>query len=203
MECDFCKKDMSKGESCICTPIKFGGKEYQPIKLGEEQTFKPANGGAFPHYIQMRKVWDECIADGYQESPCHDCNTPLGGYHHPGCDNERCPICGGQLISCDCEFDLEEDDKKLRLEIEVNGKTRYDLELAVAHILDKLALGDKNGHDENRSEDYDYGFEVKDLRGGREFIFDIEDGEDEKHTARCVCVKGVGNVNFYTKQTGY
>jgi hypothetical protein len=37
---------------------------------------------------------------------CHDCNVKLGSYHHPGCDMERCPKCGGQLISCDC---IEED----------------------------------------------------------------------------------------------
>lgn len=33
---------------------------------------------------------------------CHDCNIVHGNYHHPGCDVERCPRCGGQLISCDC-----------------------------------------------------------------------------------------------------
>ena len=38
---------------------------------------------------------------------CHDCNVQRGGYHHPGCDMERCPKCGGQLISCGC---LEEEE---------------------------------------------------------------------------------------------
>jgi len=33
---------------------------------------------------------------------CHDCCTPAGGFHHPGCDMERCPKCGGQLITCGC-----------------------------------------------------------------------------------------------------
>lgn len=37
-------------------------------------------------------------ADGY----CHDCGTPSGGLHHPGCDSERCPECRQQAISCDC-----------------------------------------------------------------------------------------------------
>ena len=36
------------------------------------------------------------------DEPCHDCNTPAGGLHHPGCDSERCPRCEGQAIACDC-----------------------------------------------------------------------------------------------------
>jgi hypothetical protein len=36
------------------------------------------------------------------ESRCHDCGAMPGGYHHPGCDMERCPSCGGQLIGCGC-----------------------------------------------------------------------------------------------------
>ena len=40
---------------------------------------------------------------------CHDCKAPVGGFHHPGCDAERCPRCGGQLISCGC---LDEPDSQ-------------------------------------------------------------------------------------------
>jgi len=36
---------------------------------------------------------------------CHDCGilNKMGNLHHFGCDVERCPRCGRQLISCACE----------------------------------------------------------------------------------------------------
>jgi hypothetical protein len=40
---------------------------------------------------------------------CHDCNIKHGGKHHPGCDVERCPKCEGQLISCGCLSDEEDE----------------------------------------------------------------------------------------------
>lgn len=34
---------------------------------------------------------------------CHDCGASPGELHKKMCDVERCPDCGGQYISCDCE----------------------------------------------------------------------------------------------------
>lgn len=33
---------------------------------------------------------------------CGDCGALYGYYHHAHCDIERCPICGMQLLSCEC-----------------------------------------------------------------------------------------------------
>lgn len=39
---------------------------------------------------------------------CHDCGieNKEGNFHHFGCDVERCPACGLQLISCGCSPEL-------------------------------------------------------------------------------------------------
>lgn len=35
---------------------------------------------------------------------CHDCGGKEGELHERGCDMERCPFCGGQLITCECSY---------------------------------------------------------------------------------------------------
>jgi hypothetical protein len=36
---------------------------------------------------------------------CHDCGVREGQLHEPGCDMERCPFCGRQLITCGCAYE--------------------------------------------------------------------------------------------------
>lgn len=80
--CTDCKQDMSTADGCTWPLIsKDGGKTWVGRRLDGFTRF-----------------------DGER---CHDCAALHGHVHHYGCDTERCPFCGGQLISCDCNGDGE------------------------------------------------------------------------------------------------
>ncbi len=73
--CNVCNQEMSKAESCINKKIEINGEFFDR----------------------------DCNYFDYRER-CHDCNivNAKGNFHHLGCDVERCPKCGFQLIGCDC-----------------------------------------------------------------------------------------------------
>jgi len=69
--CKYCKQEMRPGVACTFNYYEIDGKLYKRD------------------------------TKGFGNEICHDCGAPQGGAHHPGCDEERCPVCGGQAIGCE------------------------------------------------------------------------------------------------------
>ena len=88
--CKFCNGEMRDDSVTTCT-----GNTAELNRIGD-RTYEPV-----PYHPDY----------GDEDHRCHDCNIKRGGLHHPGCDMERCPKCGGQIISCDCFRDEEEEDE--------------------------------------------------------------------------------------------
>ena len=85
--CQCCKNEMCTGDGCCEKAVKYEGSIISRLKVTKDEV------------------------DG--NNRCFDCGAPLNTYHHEGCDIERCPICGEQYISCECDFEeLFIDDKR-------------------------------------------------------------------------------------------
>lgn len=80
--CKYCGHEMNGEHGCDgLVYFDRRGNKYEPIKVGD-----PGD------------LFDDLKPGDH----CHDCNAPYGEPHHPGCDSESCPVCGGQMLMCDC-----------------------------------------------------------------------------------------------------
>ena len=82
--CSWCRHDMTTAISCTMDALHQKGRHFDLPPYGAEPG-RRANSDR-----------------------CGDCGVSRGGWHHPGCDLQRCPVCGGQLLSCECSFDEEQ-----------------------------------------------------------------------------------------------
>lgn len=76
------------------------GSTDDPLRSAQRVTALAAprgpGSGLRDGFVSMARV-----RQGEDSYGCGDCGAYPGQYHVPGCDLERCPSCGGQLITCE------------------------------------------------------------------------------------------------------
>ena len=84
--CEACGQEMYDHVGCTVTRITYSDGVCERVRVGDERPRRHLKGEI-----------------------CGDCAAPSGQFHHPGCDEERCPRCEEQLIMCGCGERLWED----------------------------------------------------------------------------------------------
>ena len=71
----------------LLTHYRLEGKLYPRLSYGAETFRNPTEAG---------------------RRQCRHCGAVKGQLHEPLCDYEECPVCGNQVMSCDCGIFVED-----------------------------------------------------------------------------------------------
>ena len=71
--CNLCGRDTADAASCVKGRVEIDGDFYDAIPFPITRTGR-----------------------------CSVCGVLPGGFHHLHCQQEECPKCGGQFVSCGC-----------------------------------------------------------------------------------------------------
>ncbi len=82
---------------------KYCGREMLTASGCKMKYFVGRSAGKKGYVRRIKAGEDGWIEPGHS---CDDCGAKYGFYHHPGCDIERCPVCGGQALSCECDLPM-------------------------------------------------------------------------------------------------
>jgi hypothetical protein len=119
--CTWCSQEMTTARTCSVSELHRFGTPHPMIPYGKEG----GGWGTLPR--------------------CGDCGVRRGGFHHLGCDIQRCPVCRGQMMSCDCRFD--EDDGPIGAGVDGNGDlveiVRLGSQEVIVHHTESLPAKDR------------------------------------------------------------
>ena len=85
-KCEICGREMLTATGCKRGKVFIKGRYFNRVKVGAPGDFFEGDPPG---------------------TRCGDCGAQVGYFHHWGCDCERCPSCGGQLLSCDCDAEID------------------------------------------------------------------------------------------------